>query len=93
MQGNLYRLWNRLSLRSSFPPPVRAVQTLKRDGSPTVLGVPTVADRIAQTVACGCLEPGAEPFFIRDPTGCRPGRVALDAVGSVGNGAGGTSGD
>jgi hypothetical protein len=57
LQGNLYRLWNRLSSGSYFPPAVRAVEIPKRDGSPRVLGVPTVADRIAQTVVCGYLEP------------------------------------
>ena len=50
LHGNLYKLWNRLSSGSYFPPPVRAVQIPKRDGSSRTLGVPTVADRIAQTV-------------------------------------------
>ena len=50
LSGNLYKLWNRLSSGTYFPPPVRAVQIPKRDGSSRVLGVPTVADRIAQTV-------------------------------------------
>jgi RNA-directed DNA polymerase len=54
LQGNLYKLWNRLSSGTYFPPPVRAVQIPKRDGSSRVLGVPTVADRIAQTVVRGC---------------------------------------
>ena len=47
LHGNLYKLWNRLSSGSYFPPPVRAVQIPKRDGSSRTLGVPTVADRIA----------------------------------------------
>jgi RNA-directed DNA polymerase len=81
LKGNLYRLWNRLSSGSYFPPPVRAVQIPKRDGSPRMLGVPTVADRIAQTVVRGYLEPGVEPFFHPDSYGYRPGRSALDAVG------------
>jgi len=81
LEGNLYKLWNRLSSGSYFPPPVRAVQIPKRDGSPRVLGVPTVADRIAQTVVCGYLEPGVEPQFHPDSYGYRPGRSALDAVG------------
>ena len=72
---------DRLSSGSYFPPPVRAVQIPKRDGSPRVLGVPTVADRIAQTVVCGYLEPGVEPQFHPDSYGYRPGRSALDAVG------------
>src|SRR5215207_1097089 len=63
-----------------MPPPVRAVEIPKRDGSPSVLGVPTVADRIAQTVVCRYLEPGVEPVFHPDSYGYRPGRSALDAV-------------
>ncbi|MCA1680055.1 MAG: group II intron reverse transcriptase/maturase [Actinobacteria bacterium] len=81
LSGNLYKLWNRLSAGSYFPPPVRAVEIPKRDGSPRMLGVPTVADRIAQTVVAGYLEPGVEPFFHPDSYGYRPGRSALDAVG------------
>jgi len=81
LAGNLYKLWNRLSSGTYFPPPVRAVAIPKRDGSPRILGVPTVADRIAQTVVRGYLEPGVEPFFHPDSYGYRPGRSALDAVG------------
>jgi RNA-directed DNA polymerase len=81
LRGNLYKLWNRLSSGSYFPPPVRAVEIPKRDGSPRVLGVPTVADRIAQTVVRSYLEPGVEPIFHPDSYGYRPGRSALDAVG------------
>jgi RNA-directed DNA polymerase len=81
LKGNLYKLWNRLSSGSYFPPPVRAVEIPKRDGSLRMLGVPTVADRIAQTVVRGYLEPGVEPHFHPDSYGYRPGRSALDAVG------------
>jgi RNA-directed DNA polymerase len=81
LKGNLYKLWNRLSSGSYFPPPVRAVEIPKRDGSSRVLGVPTVADRIAQTVVAAYLEPGVEPHFHPDSYGYRPGRSALDAVG------------
>jgi len=81
LSGNLFKLWNRLSSGSYFPPPVRAVEIPKRDGSSRVLGVPTVADRVAQTVACGYLEPGVESVFHPDSYGYRPGRSALDAVG------------
>jgi RNA-directed DNA polymerase len=81
LSGNLYKLWNRLSSGSYFPPPVRAVEIPKR-GSAGVrtLGVPTVADRIAQTVVAAYLEPGVEPVFHPDSYGYRPGRSALDAV-------------
>jgi RNA-directed DNA polymerase len=81
LKGNLYKLWNRLSSGSYFPPPVRAVEIPKRDGGSRVLGVPTVADRIAQTVVAGYLEPEVEPIFHPDSYGYRPGRSALDAVG------------
>lgn len=80
LKGNLYKLWNRLSSGTYFPPPVRAVQMPKRDGSLRVLGVPTVADRIAQAVVRGCLEPGVEPVFHADSYGYRPRRSAHDAL-------------
>ena len=81
LEGNLYRLWNRLSSGSYFPPPVRAVEIPKRDGSSRMLGVPTVADRVAQTVVRSYLEPEVEPVFHPGSYGYRPGRSALDAVG------------
>ena len=81
LKGNLYKLWNRLSSGSYMSQPVREVEIPKRDGSPRVLGVPTVADRIAQTVVRGYLEPEVEPHFHPDSYGYRPGRSALDAVG------------
>ena len=81
LRGNLYKLWNRLSWGSYMPPPVRMVEIPKRDGSPRVLGVPTVADRIAQTVVAGYLEPEVEPVFHEDSYGYRPARSALDAIG------------
>ena len=81
LYGNLYKLWNRLSSGSYFPPPVRAVEIPKRDGSSRTLGVPTVADRIAQTVVRSYLEPLVEPSFHEDSYGYRPGRSAHDAIG------------
>jgi RNA-directed DNA polymerase len=81
LHGNLYKLWNRLSSGSYFPPPVRAVEIPKRDGSSRTLGVPTVADRIAQTVAAMSLEPVVEPVFHPDSYGYRPRRSAHDAIG------------
>ena len=81
LKGNLYKLWNRLSSGSYVPPPVKAVEIPKPGGKGVrVLGVPTVADRIAQTVVRLCLEPGVEPSFHPDSYGYRPGRSALDAV-------------
>jgi len=82
LKGNLYKLWNRLSSGSYFPPPVRAVEIPKKAGGVRTLGVPTVADRIAQTVVRAYLEPEVEPLFHPDSYGYRPGRSALDAVGA-----------
>ena len=83
LKGNLYQLWNRLSSGSYFPAPVRAVEIPKKHGQGKVriLGVPTVVDRIAQTVARLYLEPTVEPQFHPDSYGYRPGRSALQAVG------------
>jgi len=81
LQGNLYKLWNRLSSGTYFPPPVRAVEIPKKAGGTRTLGVPTVADRVAQTVVRMYLEPDVEPMFHPDSYGYRPGRSALDAVG------------
>ncbi len=80
---NLYQLWNRMGSGSYFPPPVKAVPIPKKSGGIRVLGVPTVADRVAQTVVKMVLEPMLEPVFDRDSFGYRPGRSALDAVALV----------
>jgi RNA-directed DNA polymerase len=77
---NLYRIWNRMSSGSYFPPPVRAVEIPKSGGGVRILGVPTVADRVAQTVAAMFLERKVEPVFHPDSYGYRPKRSALDAV-------------
>src|SRR5471030_2999732 len=78
--NNLYKLWNRLSSGSYFPPPVRRVDIPKSDGKTRPLGIPTVADRIAQMVVERHLEPLVEPQFHPDSYGYRPGKSALDAV-------------
>jgi len=80
LSSNLYKLWNRLSSGSYFPPPVRRVDIPKADGGTRPLGIPTVADRIAQAVARRYLEPYLEPVFHTDSYGYRPGRSAIDAV-------------
>ncbi|MPY86158.1 MAG: group II intron reverse transcriptase/maturase, partial [Actinophytocola sp.] len=80
-KNNLYKLWNRMSSGSYFPAPVKAVEIPKPGGRGVrVLGVPTVADRIAQTVAAMVLEPQVEKVFHRNSFGYRPRRSALDAV-------------
>lgn len=81
--NNLYKLWNRMVSGSYFPPPVKAVPIPKKNGGTRTLGVPTVADRIAQTAVKMVLEPLLEPVFDRDSFGYRPGRSALDAIGLV----------
>jgi RNA-directed DNA polymerase len=80
LKNNLYKLWNRMSSGSYFPPPVKAVEIPKASGGVRILGVPTVADRIAQTVVAMYLERLVEPIFHPDSYGYRPGRSALDAV-------------
>jgi RNA-directed DNA polymerase len=63
VKDNLYKLWNRMSSGSYFPPPVRAKEIAKKSGGKRKLGIPTVADRIAQQVAKTELEPELEPLF------------------------------
>jgi RNA-directed DNA polymerase len=81
LRDNLYRIWNRMSSGSYFPPPVRAVEIPKpHGGGVRVLGVPTISDRIAQTVAAMQLEPLVEPRFHRDSYGYRPNKSAHQAL-------------
>jgi group II intron reverse transcriptase/maturase len=83
LKNNLYKIWNRMSSGTYFPPPVKAVEIPKAHGAGTrMLGVPTVADRVAQTVVAGVIEAEVEPIFHPDSFGYRPGRSALDAVGA-----------
>ncbi|XVS61816.1 group II intron reverse transcriptase/maturase [Actinosynnema sp. CA-299493] len=82
LKGNLYKVWNRMSSGSYFPPPVRAVEIPKpHGGGMRMLGIPGVADRVAQTVVARHLMRRVEPIFHPDSFGYRPGRSALDAVG------------
>src|SRR4051794_20451471 len=81
LRNNLYKIWNRMSSGSYFPSPVRAVEIAKPHGTGVrVLGVPTIADRIAQTVAAMYLEPLVEPRFRPDSYGYRPNKAAHDAL-------------
>jgi group II intron reverse transcriptase/maturase len=82
LKNGLYKIWNRMSSGTYFPPPVKAVEIAKTHGGGTrVLGVPTIADRVAQTVVARRLEAKVERIFHPDSYGYRPGRSALDAVG------------
>jgi len=81
LANNLYKIWNRMSSGTYFPPPVRKVVIPKKEGGERSLGVPTVSDRIAQTVVKMCLEPLVEPHFHVDSYGYRPGKSAIEAVG------------
>jgi len=82
LKGNLYKIWNRMSSGSYFPPPVRLVEISKGNtGQTRPLGIPTVSDRIAQMVVKLMFEPHVEPHFHPDSYGYRPGKSALDAVG------------
>jgi RNA-directed DNA polymerase len=81
LKGNLYKIWNRMSSGTYFPPPVRAVSIPKKTGGERILGVPAVSDRIAQMVVKQLIEPDLDPIFLADSYGYRPGKSALDAVG------------
>jgi RNA-directed DNA polymerase len=80
LKNNLYKIWNRMSSGSYFPPAVKAVEIPKKSGGTRLLGVPTVGDRVAQMVVKLYLEPQIEPYFHQDSYGYRPGKSAVDAV-------------
>ena len=94
LRNNLYRLWNRMSSGSYFPPPVKAVEIPKASGGVRILGVPTVADRIAQTVVAMFLErlvePSVPPRFLWVPPGAvgvgrgggMPGKMLAERLGN-----------
>lgn len=81
LKDNLYKIWNRMSSGTYFPPAVKAVEIPKSETQMRLLGIPTVADRVAQTVAKLHLEPIVEPKFHEDSYGYRPGKSAVEAVG------------
>jgi RNA-directed DNA polymerase len=80
LSGKLYTIWNRMASGSYFPPPVKEVSIPKKGGGVRILGVPTVADRVAQTVVKELLEQVLEPHFDPDSYGYRPSHSAKDAV-------------
>jgi retron-type reverse transcriptase len=80
LRGNLYKIWNRMSSGTYFPPPVKAVEIPKSHGGTRILGVPAVGGRIAQTVVALQLEARTESIFHPDSYGYRPGKSAHDAL-------------
>jgi RNA-directed DNA polymerase len=80
LKNNLYKIWNRMSSGSYFPPAVKAVEIPKANGGIRTLGIPTVADRVAQMVVKLYFEPLVEPVFHPDSYGYRPGKSADDAI-------------
>jgi len=81
LKKNLYKIWNRMSSGSYFPPPVLTVKIPKAKGGERTLGIPTVSDRIAQMVVKNRLEAVVDPLFLPESFGYRPKKSALDAVG------------
>src|SRR5690554_5047723 len=80
LKENLYKLWNRMSSGTYFPPPVKLVMIPKKSGGERGLGIPTVTDRVAQMVGKLYLEKEVEHIFHSDSYGYRPGKSALNAV-------------
>lgn len=83
LRDNLYKIWNRMSSGSYFPPSVKSVEIPKKAGGTRRLGVPTVGDRVAQSVVKICLEARLEEIFHPDSYGYRPHLSALDAIGQT----------
>ncbi len=83
LKGNLYKILNRMSSGSHFPPPVKAVAIPKKSGGTRMLGIPTVSDRVAQMVVNLYLKPQIEPIFHPDSYGYRSHKSALDAIGQA----------
>jgi len=83
LKNNLYKVWNRMSSGSYFPSPVMAVEIPKKSGGTRRLGIPTIADRIAQMVAKMYIEPIVEPMFHEDSYGYRPHKSAIEAIGQT----------
>ena len=83
LKKNLYKIWNRMSSGSYFPPPVLTVKIPKANGGERTLGIPTVSDRVAQMVVKNRLEAVVDPLFLPASYGYRPKKSALDAVGQA----------
>ena len=92
LKSNLYKIWNRMSSGTYFPPPVRAVSIPKKSGGQRILGVPTVADRVAQMVVKQVIEPILDPYFWQTPTATGRESRHWTPSGSRESGAGNTTG-
>jgi len=79
-KNHLYKIWNKMSSGSYLPPPVMLVEIPKKDGGIRPLGIPTVADRIAQTVVADLLEKELEGVFHENSFGYRPGKSQIQAL-------------
>ena len=80
LKDNLYKIWNRMSSGSYFPPPVKEVEIPKKSGGTRKLGIPAVSDRVAQAVVKLTLEPLVEGIFHKDSYGYRPNKSAIQAI-------------
>ena len=80
---HLYKLWNRMTSGSYFPPPVKEVEIPKKDGKFRKLGIPTISDRVAQMAIKDYLEPRFEKIFSPHSYGYRPNKNAHQALAAV----------
>jgi group II intron reverse transcriptase/maturase len=83
LTGNLYKLWNRLSSGSYFPPPVKQVEIPKKNGGVRVLGVPTIADRVAQQIVVARIGGDLYGVFHPDSHGYQLDKSAVEAVANT----------
>lgn len=81
LKNNLYKIWNRMSSGTYFPPAVKRVEIPKADGGMRPLGIPTVSDRIAQMIVKIVFEPEVDKHFHEDSYGYRPNKSAHQAIG------------
>ena len=82
LKGNLYRIWNRMSSGSLLSTAGHAPSPFQRRVAGSgILGVPTVADRVAQMVVKQMIEPDLDAVFLPDSYGYRPGQIGAGCRG------------